>query len=395
MILTKKTRFLALALAGLTAMSPLPGCRRDKAGKESASNETGSAPAAKVVEDKPAIPLGNGGFFDLLKPSEAHAQAGGEAWTPDAPVEIPAAAIKKIVTTLEDKISRPGISIDIKGFRKSKIKGLLIGDAVLGAQGKTVTQQIYASTDGRWVSMAGVYKLNKVTAADFPGFKIVEFDKIDVQGDEDRTEKLMVSEDGQYMSFSDWTDTSSDPRTERMKMVTLDNAPRQGAKKGKVTIVEFSDFQCPFCDRAANTMRKEVYPEYKDKVTFYFKHLPLPFHKWAGDAAIAAMCVKRDGGDEAFWKLYSYYFDNQKSLDESNLRDKTYEFTKTLGLNAGKLKGCIENRETQGQLQKDMAEAEALGISGTPGFLVNGKKMSGAQPYTAFKAEIDAALNSN
>ncbi len=371
-------------------------CNRQdsKSVADSASGASVKTASAKA-DDRPAIPVGSGGFFDLLKPSEAKAQEGGESWTADAPVTLDPKVIQKISTSIEDRIGRPGITVQVQNFRKSSIKGLLIGDAVLNAQGKTVTQVMYSSIDGRWVTLSSLYKLGKVTAGDFPGFKIVEFNALGLaEDDEDRTQKIMVSDDGQFVTFAEWTDTDSDPRAERMKLVSLDGIARQGAKNGKVTIVEFSDFQCPFCDRAAKTMRKEVYPAYKDKVTFYFKHLPLPFHKWADDAAIAALCVKRDGSDDDFWKLYDFYFENQKVLDEGNIKDQTYRTVAKLGVNQSKFKSCFENRETQKELERDMAEAAALDISGTPGFLVNGKKMSGAQPFAAFKSEIDAILAS-
>lgn len=389
------SRNLVFAVAAVLVVA---GCNRSKSGESAsagttpASVDTKKSTASKNTDTRPSFPVSSGGFFDVLKPSEAHAQPGGDAWTPDAPAVLAPEVVQRITTALEDRISRPGVSIEVRNFRKSSVKNLLVGDAVLGARGQSIMQPIYASTDGRWVTLSGMYQLGAVKESDIPGFRTVTFEKLGNQDDEEKTQTFLVSESGQFISFSEWTDTTLDPRVERMKMVSLDHAPRQGAKNGKVTIVEFSDFQCPYCDRAAKTMRGEVYPEYKDRVTFYFKQLPLPFHKWADTAAIAALCVKRDSGDDAFWKLYNFYFENQSSLNESNLKDRTYKFAKTLGLNESKFKGCVENRETQKLLEKDMEEANALGITGTPGFLVNGKKLSGAQPYTAFKAEIEAAL---
>ncbi|MCW5829215.1 MAG: DsbA family protein [Deltaproteobacteria bacterium] len=392
-----KLRGVLGCLASAAVLSSA-GCTQSASEKkeDTASRARPSAAAAKPVA-REAVAPGEGGVFSVLRPAAANAQEPGKdsSWTENAPVNVPAEVIGKMVTALEDRISRPGITIQIQNFRRSSAKGVLVGEAVLGARGQTITKPVYASEDGRWVTIGGMYKLDQVSKSEMPGFKILSFRALTPDEDEEEGgRELMVTDDGQFATFGVWTDTQSDPRAERMKMVTLEGASKQGAKNGKVVIVEFSDFQCPFCDRAAKTMRQEVYPAYKDKVTFYFKHLPLPFHKWADEASIASLCVQRDAGDEKFWKLYNYYFDNQKSLSEGNLKDKTYNFVKTLGINEQKFKKCFENRETQKQLDQDMAEASALGITGTPGFLVNGKKLSGAQPFSAFKAEIDAILAS-
>ncbi|GIW40868.1 MAG: hypothetical protein KatS3mg076_1445 [Candidatus Binatia bacterium] len=207
-----------------------------------------------------------------------------------------------------------------------------------------------------------------------------------------REETFLVSADGRYVVFGEVEDLTVDPFKKVMEKISLDGEPMKGNKKAKVTIVEYSDFQCPFCARGYNTIEKQVLPEYGDKVRFVYKHFPLNFHPWAEPAAVAVECAGRQS-EEAYWKLYSFYFEHQKEITPANLKEKSLE---ALGdsVDKAKFEKCFDNRETLEQVRAEMAEGQSVGIRGTPGFIINGRLVSGAQPYETFKSIIEDELQS-
>ena len=173
--------------------------------------------------------------------------------------------------------------------------------------------------------------------------------------------------------------------------------PILGNPDAPVTIVEFSDFQCPFCARGANTI-EEVMEKYGDDVKVVFKHFPLDFHKWAKPAAIAAFCAGEQN-DEAFWTLHDKYFENQKALTAENVLDKSKEYLAGAELDMSQWETCAtdtdsaEYKEASATVDADMAFGQQLGVTGTPGFFVNGRLLSGAQPLSAFEPIIEEAKN--
>jgi protein-disulfide isomerase len=168
--------------------------------------------------------------------------------------------------------------------------------------------------------------------------------------------------------------------------------PTRGNPNAKVTIVEFSDFQCPFCARAAQTL-DEVLATRSNDVKVVFKNFPLNFHPWAKPAAIAAHCAGKQKG-EAFWTLHDAYFKNQGQLSPENVLPKSKEFLSGTGINMAAWSACAGDaasesyRAAAAAVDADMALGERLGVSGTPAFFVNGRVLSGAQPASAFEALI-------
>ncbi len=161
--------------------------------------------------------------------------------------------------------------------------------------------------------------------------------------------------------------------------------PVKGAKDDAlITIMEFSEFQCPFCSRVEPTVTK-IMEEYKGKVRVFFRHNPLPFHKDAMPASKAAIAAGMQG---KFWEMHKILFANQKKLKEENLLD----YAKQIGLNVDKFKKDMALPEVEAQIKADQAEAAKFGARGTPGFFVNGRKIVGAQPFANFKKLIDELL---
>jgi len=163
--------------------------------------------------------------------------------------------------------------------------------------------------------------------------------------------------------------------------------PQKGPDDALVTIVEFSDFECPFCGRVEPTMN-DVQKKYGKDVRVVWMNNPLPFHKNAKPAATAALEAHAQKGDKAFWAMHEKMFANQKALTADNLE----KWGKELGLNASKLKKALADDKYAKTIQAQQALATSLGARGTPAFFINGRNLRGAQPLAAFTALVDEEL---
>src|SRR5262249_55314974 len=167
--------------------------------------------------------------------------------------------------------------------------------------------------------------------------------------------------------------------------VPVGKGPVRGDKAAKVTIIEYSDYQCPFCSRVEPTL-KQIEDTYHGKgVRVVWKDNPLPFHPNAMPAAEAARAAEEQG---KFWEMHDKLFANQQTLDRA-----TYEkHAQELGLNMNKSKAALDGHKFQKEIQADMAEAANFGARGTPSFFINGRPLRGAQPFDSFKNMIDDEL---
>lgn len=206
-----------------------------------------------------------------------------------------------------------------------------------------------------------------------------------------RKVEFLVSSDGRYAVFGEVEDLTVDPFKAVMERISLEGRPFKGSAEAKVTIVEYSDFQCPFCVRGYHTIEDQVLKEYGDNVRFYYKHFPLGFHKWAEPAGVAAECAA-DQDHGAYWQVYSFYFENQKQINPQNLKEKTKEALAGSKIDMTKWETCFDGNATVDRVRADMEEGQSVGVTGTPGFIINGQLLSGAQPFQRFKQIIDAEL---
>ena len=176
----------------------------------------------------------------------------------------------------------------------------------------------------------------------------------------------------------------SGPDPVKRHEVNLTDAPIRGDAKAPVTIVAFSDFQCPFCNRVNPTLAKllETYP---GKVRVAFKHLPLRIHPDAPAAHAAAEAAHRQG---KFWEMYDKIFANQRELTPA----KFQQYAQELGLDTAKFGKDSADASVKQRIDADSKEADKLGVAGTPAFFINGKYLSGAQPYETFQKMVDEAL---
>lgn len=168
--------------------------------------------------------------------------------------------------------------------------------------------------------------------------------------------------------------------------ITLDKeTPVKGPENAPITIIEFSDFECPFCQRALSTVYS-VLAKYEGKIKLAYKQLPLPFHEHAKPAALASIAANNQG---KFWEFHDELFKNQQNLNE-----ETYlRIAKNLGLDIEKFKTDMASTAAETKLELDMKQAQDLGISGTPHFLINGVTLSGAQPEEEFVKVIEKLLD--
>jgi protein-disulfide isomerase len=160
-------------------------------------------------------------------------------------------------------------------------------------------------------------------------------------------------------------------------------SPSRGPANAPVTIIEFSDYECPFCKRAEPTV-EQVVATYPDKVRLVYRNYPLPFHKSARPAAEAAMCAKAQG---KFWEYHEKVF-AAPSLDEASLK----QIAGDIGLDQAQFDACFANKEGSKAIEQDIADATAVGVRGTPAFFINGRMISGAQPFEKFKVIIDEEI---
>jgi len=172
----------------------------------------------------------------------------------------------------------------------------------------------------------------------------------------------------------------------RPPVVQVDAAgrPERGPAKAPVTIITFSDYECPYCKRAEATVA-EVVKAYPTQVKVVFRDYPLPFHQHARGAAEAANCANAQG---KFWEYHDKLFASQPALDQ----DKLKSYAGELGLDQKKFDECLDKKPYKAAIDKDMADGQKVGVNGTPAFFINGRMISGAQPFDKFKQIIDDEL---
>ena len=163
--------------------------------------------------------------------------------------------------------------------------------------------------------------------------------------------------------------------------------PSMGDEDAPVTIIEFSDFECPFCKRFNDQTFAQIKTNYIDtgKARIVFRHYPLPFHSNAQKASEASMCA--DDQDK-FWEFHDAIFAQQTNIGVDALK----QIAATLKLNTATFNSCLDSGKYTKYVQDDLAAGSAAGVSGTPSFIINGQLVVGAQPYSAFQQAIDAAL---
>lgn len=167
-----------------------------------------------------------------------------------------------------------------------------------------------------------------------------------------------------------------------------------GNPDAKVTIIEFSDYQCPFCRRFWTDTLPQLKSQYIDtgKVRLVYRDFPLTFHPMAQPSAEAAECA---GDQDKYWQMHDKIFAEQVKLGDGTVQYTLNDLKRwggQIGLNTGEFNSCLDSRKHQAEVEKDFAAGGASGVSGTPSFFVNGKLIVGAQPFAQFQQLIDSEL---
>jgi protein-disulfide isomerase len=223
---------------------------------------------------------------------------------------------------------------------------------------------------------------------------------ITMEGDDKkRNVDFLLSKDGKTLVRLTKLDLTKDPYAEAMNKINLNGRPTRGNKDAKVVVVNFDDFQCPFCSRMHQTLFPELLKEYGDRVQFVYKDYPLSeIHPWATHAAVDANCLAAQNND-AYWDFADHIHASQREVNSEKGRDAQFAALDRLTLEQGqkhnldqvKLQACVK-AQNEDAIKASIHEAEGVGVSATPTLFVNGQEMDGALPASELRAALDHAL---
>jgi protein-disulfide isomerase len=234
-------------------------------------------------------------------------------------------------------------------------------------------------------------------SSDFPNYQSVV---VTVEGAEKKQDlAFLISKDGSSLVRTIKFDLNKDPYAEMMSKINTAGRPTRGAKASKVVVVNFDDFECPFCSRMHQTLFPEILKEYGDRVTFIYKDYPLvEIHPWATHAAVDANCLAAQSSD-AYWDFADYIHANQHEVNNEKTPGARLEALDKLTLLQGqkhnldvvKLQTCIKAQDESG-VKASMKEGDAIGVEATPTLFIGGEKVDGAVPISEVRAALDRAL---
>jgi protein-disulfide isomerase len=209
------------------------------------------------------------------------------------------------------------------------------------------------------------------------------------QGNASQEETFYVSKDGQKIIRGSVFDLAQNPfKTDLVKLKT-EFQPAIGTPGAPVVLVEFSDFECPFCREQAKMLRENLLAAYPKEVRLYYLDFPLEtLHPWAKAAAMMGRCIFHQNAG-AFWDYHDWIFAHQEEITPDNLKDKVLEFAAGKGIDAAQLSKCIDSKATEEEIDKTKAEGRDLEVNSTPTLFVNGRRMTGTLQWQDLKRVID------
>ena len=177
---------------------------------------------------------------------------------------------------------------------------------------------------------------------------------------------------------------------EDWQIIIADGAAVKGNADAKVTIVEFSEYQCPFCKRYIDESYSLIMEDYGDQIRYVFRDFPLPFHPNAQPTALAARCA---GDQGKYWEMHDLLFEKQAVWSEKeDITADLTSYANQIGLNQSAFSSCLSSEKFAQAIEDDISLGQKVGVSGTPSFFINGQMLVGALPYDNFKAIIDEQL---
>ena len=229
------------------------------------------------------------------------------------------------------------------------------------------------------------WKVTEIRPAEVPGLAEVSIVITNQQGS--NANRLFVSTDGKHAVSGEIIPFGAKPFEDaRIKLEKGVNGPAKGPAKAPITIVEFSDMQCPHCQKAAPMVESLLAQE--PEAHFVFQNFPLPAHNWAEKAAGYVDCVGR-ASNEAVWKFIQKTFDEQANITEANVDEKLKAIVTASGGNADEVAACAVKPETKARLEASLALGKSVGVNGTPALYINGRVVSAGGPVETLKKIAD------
>jgi protein-disulfide isomerase len=209
------------------------------------------------------------------------------------------------------------------------------------------------------------------------------------QGEASQEETFYVSADGQKIVRGTVFDLAKNPFKKDLDQLKTEYQPSFGTPGAPVVIVEFSDFECPYCRQEAQTLRQNLLTTYPKEVRLYYLDFPLEsLHPWAKSASIAGRCIFHQNAT-AFWDYHDWIFEHQGDITPENLKEKVVGFASGKGVAGDQLSTCIDTRATEEEVNKTKAIGRNLEVDQTPTLFVNGRRMTGTVAWPELKRVID------
>jgi protein-disulfide isomerase len=229
------------------------------------------------------------------------------------------------------------------------------------------------------------WKIADIRPSEMPGLADVSIVITTAQGA--NSNRLLVSSDGKHAISGDLLPFGAHPYQDaREKLEKGVNGPTKGPAKAPVMVVEFSDMQCPHCQKAAPTVDSLLAQE--PDVKFVFQNFPLPIHNWAEKAAAYVDCVGQ-ASNGALWKFIQKTFDDQANITEANADEKLKAIATASGVDAGEIAVCAAKPETKSHVEASLALGRSVGVSGTPTLFINGRSVGATAPLDTLKKLVE------
>jgi protein-disulfide isomerase len=223
---------------------------------------------------------------------------------------------------------------------------------------------------------------------------------VNIEGEGHQKElKFLLSKERSTLLRVTKFDLTKDPYAEVMSKIDITGRPIRGPKSAKVVVVNFDDFECPYCAAMHHTLFPEIFKEYGDRITFIYKDYPLAeIHPWAIHAAVDANCLAAQNSD-AYWDFADYIHANKREVDSEKTPGGRLEAIDKMAMLQGqkysvdvvKLQSCVK-AQNEDAVRASMKEADGLGVNATPTLFINGQKIDGAVPISEVRAALDTAL---
>jgi protein-disulfide isomerase len=256
------------------------------------------------------------------------------------------------------------------------------------------TLEAYLRNLELWVPQVEVKIDDAKPSKDLPGFFDVKV-HLSYNGGE-KEQDYYISQDGKKILRGDVFEINKSPFQANLDKLKIADQPMLGPLPpaiAPISLVVFSDFECPICKEEAQILREQVAKQFADKVRIYFKDFPLDsIHPWAHAAAIAGRCVYNQN-PTTFWDYFDWVYENQQGINLDNFNGKFQAFANDHKLDGMQLGRCVENKTSDADVTREIAEGHALQVSATPTSFLNGRKLEGGLPWQTLEQLINIELD--